>query len=91
MTVTLGGDGPNKLPQGENNKFIEKVRYKFGMSGYNTAFLRFSAENTTEPNWWDIPDYITPKGWQSDNMRLEMLGFQFQDSPFAFSYTDVGD
>ncbi len=66
MTTT-----PKHFPEGPNNKFIDKLKYRFTMSDYNIGILEITDANNKR---WSIPEYAVKKEKQDTTMRTEMLG-----------------
>ncbi len=94
--ITLFSDEPEKkgynltlnygdMMEGDNNKFMTKVRYDFGMINFHTAKLEMTDANSDR---WTVPKDIISNGGDFDfKLRMEMLGFQHNKNGEQFHFS----
>ena len=68
---------------GVNNAFVKRVAFSFGQADYQRTVLSLSADGEER---FDIPEPIVPKLTPKEQYRLDMANFQFDDTPFSFSF-----
>lgn len=76
------------MPSGLNNPYIKNVSYVFSMSDYKVGYMQLT--DALNPRF-SIPTQAVNKPSANPTMRLEMLGFNLNRSPFSFSFTDLAD
>jgi hypothetical protein len=83
----MGVDWKN-LTINQNNRFGYYLNFSMDMIDYKLA--RFSLTDGLV-NRYSIPDFLVNKPQSQKTMRLEMLGFSYNLSPFSFAFSDVLD
>jgi alpha-glucosidase (family GH31 glycosyl hydrolase) len=76
----------NKIPLGTNNKEIKSIKFKFSMIDFNVAKLEMGAEDA-----FSLPEAVVADPAENTQMRMSMLGFNYNTSPFSFNFTDKSD
>lgn len=71
MTTHNLTTNPDRFPEGPNNRFIDKLNYRFTLSNYNIGILEITDAKNKR---WSIPDYAVKKERKDTTMRTEFLG-----------------
>jgi len=72
-----------KIPTGVNNMPVKEIAFSFSMVDFSTAKLEIGEKDS-----FSIPSSVVNKPEENKSMRLDMMNFNLNQSPFYFNFTD---